>query len=167
MRKSIYISIKNALQRAVYNDNGTFHILTADELLSAQEAEKQGGKKLDYVFKHFDMWNHNVEFIEQETPWDTPAVFVQFQDIHYTQLPGGLRESNVVVHLHIVNADTFSYLGQSEAESRFDLCELPYRILQYHKNETFTAMQHIGSQTNDDHAEMVESIESFTCTARG
>lgn len=166
MRKLIYLSIIKALKRAVYINNEVFNILTPEELQHAQECEKQGGEKVNYVFKHFDLWNHNVEFIEQETPWDTPAVFVQFQDIQYASLQNGKREANVVVHLHIINADTFSYLGQSEAESRFDLCDLPYHILQYHKGENFTAMQHISSQTNDDHTELIESIESFTCIAR-
>ena len=28
--------------------------------------------------KHVDLWNHNVEFIEQEEGWERPAVFVEF-----------------------------------------------------------------------------------------
>ena len=28
------------------------------------------------AIKHIDLWNHNVEFIEQEEQWDRPAVFV-------------------------------------------------------------------------------------------
>ena len=32
--------------------------------------------------KHVDLWNHNVEFIEQEEAWDRPAVFVEFAPIY-------------------------------------------------------------------------------------
>lgn len=28
--------------------------------------------------KHVALWNHNVEFIEQEEGWARPAVFVEF-----------------------------------------------------------------------------------------
>ena len=28
--------------------------------------------------KHIDLWNRNVEFIEQEEGWERPAVFVEF-----------------------------------------------------------------------------------------
>ena len=28
--------------------------------------------------KYIDLWNHNVEFIEQEDNWERPAVFVSF-----------------------------------------------------------------------------------------
>ena len=29
------------------------------------------------LIKHIDLWNHNVEFIEQEENWERPAVFVE------------------------------------------------------------------------------------------
>ena len=28
------------------------------------------------AIKHIDLWNHNVEFIEQEEYWERPAVFI-------------------------------------------------------------------------------------------
>ena len=31
-------------------------------------------KAIDLI-KHIDLWNHNVEFIEQEENWERPAVF--------------------------------------------------------------------------------------------
>lgn len=34
-------------------------------------------KAIDLI-KHIDLWNHNVEFIEQEENWERPAVFVEF-----------------------------------------------------------------------------------------
>lgn len=33
-------------------------------------------KAIDLI-KHIDLWNHNVEFIEQEENWERPAVFVE------------------------------------------------------------------------------------------
>ena len=34
-------------------------------------------KTVDNV-KHIDLWNNNVEFIEQESAWQRPAVFIEF-----------------------------------------------------------------------------------------
>ena len=34
--------------------------------------------------KHIDLWNHNVEFIEQEDGWERPAVFVEFATIEWS-----------------------------------------------------------------------------------
>ena len=36
--------------------------------------------------KHIDLWNHNVEFIEQEQQWSRPAVFVEFGAINCSDL---------------------------------------------------------------------------------
>ena len=38
--------------------------------------------------KHIDLWNHNVEFIEQEDSWARPAVFVEFGPIALAALRG-------------------------------------------------------------------------------
>lgn len=31
------------------------------------------------VVRHIDLWNEQVEFIEQEEPFDTPAVFIELR----------------------------------------------------------------------------------------
>ena len=33
---------------------------------------------------HIDLWNHNVEFIEQEEVWSRPAVFVEIGTISWS-----------------------------------------------------------------------------------
>lgn len=42
------------------------------------------------VIKHIDLWNHNVEFLEQEEAWARPAVFVEFGVITWS--PVGVPE---------------------------------------------------------------------------
>lgn len=34
--------------------------------------------------QHIDLWNHNVEFVEQEEGWARPAVFVEFGKIEWS-----------------------------------------------------------------------------------
>ena len=43
------------------------------------------------VIKHIDLWNHNVEFIEQEDGWARPAVFVEFCPIRWNAIVSGGR----------------------------------------------------------------------------
>jgi len=160
MRKQIYNTLIAQLKRAVYDANGRFRILTEAELESAQQAEESGGEKVNYVFKHFDLWNHNVEFIEQEIAWDTPAIFFDFQDLKY-DTGQGIRRANFVVHLHVVSSVEFRYDGQDEANSRFDLLDLPYKLLHFYNGNGLSGVAQLGSQTNNDHEELVESIESF------
>lgn len=168
MRKNIYLGIVQNLKRAVYNENKVFDIYPdTAQLNAAIEAAKLENKELDFVFKHFDLWNHNVEFIESETNWETPAVFVQFDPIQYKPSQHGKREAEPMIYLHIVTPSTFTYLDQDTTNSLFDLLELPYRILHQGKGEGYTAMTHIGSQTNHDHEELIESIETFACKVAG
>ena len=42
-------------------------------------------KAIDLI-KHIDLWNHNVEFIEQEENWERPAVFVEFCPIQWNAI---------------------------------------------------------------------------------
>ena len=41
------------------------------------------------LIKHIDLWNHNVEFIEQEENWERPAVFVEFCPIRWNAIVDG------------------------------------------------------------------------------
>lgn len=34
----------------------------------------------EQLIKHIDLWNEQVEFIEQETPFATPAIFIELSD---------------------------------------------------------------------------------------
>lgn len=40
-----------------------------------KELRDESGQPL---IRHIDLWNEQVEFIEQEEPFDTPAVFIEF-----------------------------------------------------------------------------------------
>ena len=47
-------------------------------------------KAIDLI-KHIDLWNHNVEFIEQEENWERPAVFVEFCPIQWNAIVPGVE----------------------------------------------------------------------------
>ena len=36
------------------------------------------------VIRTFDLWNEQVEYIEQEEVFDTPAVFIEFRPVTWT-----------------------------------------------------------------------------------
>ena len=59
-------------------------------------------KAIDLI-KHIDLWNHNVEFIEQEENWERPAVFVEFCPIQWNAIvPGVEYRAEPLIKLHIV-----------------------------------------------------------------
>lgn len=53
--------------------------------------------------KYIDLWNHNVEFIEQEDNWERPAVFVELCPINWEATVAGMRYvTEAKVNLHVV-----------------------------------------------------------------
>jgi hypothetical protein len=141
MRKSIYLAVIERLK---------------------QIKDADGISKI----KHFDLWNHNVEFIEQETAFETPAVFIEFGTIEWATLAGGLQQANVIVSLHIVTrykgAASDGSVDQAEAISHFDLLDEIGRYIFGLKGEGFQGFKRIRSQTNHNHEELIENIETYT-----
>ena len=104
------------------------------------------------AIKHIDLWNHNVEFIEQEENWERPAVFVEFQPIQWNAIqPGAEYRAEPIVHLHVVT----DWQGSSSADSEFREQSL----------KVFLEFDLVGSSTNHNHEEIIENIETYQCVA--
>ena len=54
------------------------------------------------VFKHFDLWNEQVDFIEDETPFEMPAVFIEFQTINWSDTMQNIQRGQTPIRLHVV-----------------------------------------------------------------
>lgn len=122
------------------------------------------------AIRHIDLWNHNVEFIEQEESWERPAVFVEFQPIVWDALVAGKEyRSEPRVSLHVVT----DWQGSSAAGSAFrekslavfDLLEAMHLQLSCRRGDTFLEFDLVGSNTNHNHEEIIENIETYQCVA--
>ena len=108
------------------------------------------------AIKHIDLWNHNVEFIEQEEQWERPAVFVEIATINCAPFQGrGLRGKGLV-RLHIVT--DWMEGGQDAA---WDLSYKIQSTLEGLSGECFNGMTLVAIDTNHNHEEILESIDSY------
>ena len=106
---------------------------------------------------HIDMWNRNVEFIEQETAWARPAVFIEFEPVQWVSVvPGVQYRTEAKVRLHIVTD------WNNEDPDVFDLPEKIHRELARLEGDSFTDFTLAESHTNHNHEDMVESIEVYS-----
>lgn len=126
-------------------------------------------KAIDLI-KHIDLWNHNVEFIEQEENWERPAVFVEFCPIQWNAIvPGVEYRAEPLIKLHIVTDWEGSSADGSELQEDalkvFDLPGLIHARLAGLSGETFLELDLVESDTNHNHEEIVESIEVYQCVA--
>lgn len=122
------------------------------------------------IFKHFDLWNQQIEFIEQEAMFDMPAVFVEFGKITWRNLSGGSQEASCNVILHVITPWSSSAASgspfQSDALALFDLLDLINKELNGLQggptNRYFCSMRRVESDTNHNHEDICESLETFS-----
>ena len=122
------------------------------------------------AIKYVDLWNHNVEFIEQEEQWERPAVFVEFQPIRWNAIVNGVEyRAEPLVSLHVVTDWQGSSSADSEFRERsmevFDLLEAIHKALACMEGDTFMAFDLVESMTNHNHEELLENIETYQCVA--
>lgn len=105
---------------------------------------------------HIDLWNHNVEFIEQEGVWSRPAVFVEIGTISWSPFHGkGLRGKGLV-RIHVVT--DWLEGGQHAAWSLSDKIRQALTGL---CGDSFNGMELVTTDTNHNHEDILESIDSY------
>lgn len=118
------------------------------------------------IIEHFDLWNNNVEFIEQETAFNCPAVFIEFAPISWKNVSMQVQEADVIIRLHVVtrweNISADGSASQAQALELFDLLVSIKEALTGLRGIGFSGFKRIASDTNHNHEEIVESIESFS-----
>lgn len=116
-------------------------------------------------FRHFNLWNEQVVFLEQGEIFELPAAFIEFLPIRWKQTNSGIQEAAVQFRIHIVtkfegsSADGSSY--QEQSLMLFDLLEQVNGCLTGISGENFRGMFRTESYTNHNHEEVIESIEAF------
>lgn len=150
MRKELYHKIKQRLSLLCVNAVGEYHVATldADDDLSNR------------AIKHIDLWNRNVEFIEQETAWERPAVFIEFEPMHWVSIvPCVEYRAEARVRLHIVT-DWSSAVADGSGKF-FELPDKIHDVLAGLDGTTFKDFTLEESHTNHDHEDIVESVEVY------
>lgn len=164
MRKELYKEICTRLSHLYMLPDGSI-----TEYVHEDEADEipEGYSR---VVRHIDLWNHNVEFIEQEENWERPAVFVEFCPIRWNAMVNGVEyRAEPEVKLHIVTdwkgAASEGSPFMEEALEVFDLPKLIHERLACMEGDTFAEFDLVESQTNHNHEEIVENIEVYRCVA--
>lgn len=161
MRKEIYEMLCEQLSKLYAKPDGLHGVV---------EPGTEVPEGWERAIKFIDLWNHNVEFIEQEEQWERPAVFVEFQPIKWRQVKTGHSvdyTSRCHISLHVVTDWHGSSSSESacrdESLSYLDLLEVIHASLRGLGGETFGGLDLVESQTNHNHEDLLESIEIYEC----
>lgn len=154
MREELYRKLKSRLEALCIDVDGVYFDAMAEDMIDAYCIEK------DRVIKHIDLWNHNVEFIEQETPWERPAVFIEFVPFKWNAImPGVEYRAEPLINLHVVT----DWVDQESDIGHFRLLDKIHELLAGMSGKTFMELDIDSSTTNHNHEEIVENIETYTC----
>ena len=123
---------------------------TPEGYYGVAETEDDVPEGWERAIRHIDLWNHNVEFIEQEENWERPAVFVEFQPIQWNAIQGSSSADSEF---------------REQSLKVFDLLEAIHLQLACRRGKTFLEFDLVGSSTNHNHEEIIENIETYQCVA--
>ena len=117
------------------------------------------------VFQHIDLWNSQVEYLEQENPFAMPACFIEIMPIQWQQLGGGAQQANIDIALHIVTRWQMpTFHGGTYQAPGTEYLDIPNHVwahLHRFGNPAFGTIMRITSNVNHNHAELVDSIENY------
>lgn len=111
----------------------------------------------DTEVKHIDLWNHNVEFLEQEDAWPMPALFVEFGAISWEPVSGLHLRGTGEVRLHLVT--NWSEGGYASA---FMLCHAVHKLVGELKGSYFDHARLLRTETNHNHEDILENIDTYS-----
>ena len=60
-------------------------------------------KAANLGIQHFSLWNNNLDTLSTEQGYAFPAVFIEFEPIHWQQEQRRVRTSQIRVRLHVVS----------------------------------------------------------------
>ncbi|MDR1120054.1 MAG: hypothetical protein LBM08_03975 [Dysgonamonadaceae bacterium] len=123
------------------------------------------------VIRHFDIWNNNITYLQDEQPFFMPAVLIEFQPIQWRHQGNGVREAAVTVMLHVLIQRNAPTQNNQKYEDPglcfFDLLTDINRCLHGHSKTSFNfghdAVTATQSVTDHDFEEIQHHIEAFTC----
>ena len=106
--------------------------------------------------KHIDLWNHNVEFLEEETPWARPAVFIEYGTITWQPLQGHGRRGRGEVRLHLVTD-----WAEGQYEAAFALSRKLLQAIEGLSGDEFDGMALMATDTSHSHEDILENIDTY------
>lgn len=122
-----------------------------EELYTALVAALKG---IDEV-KHVDLWNLQTDFLEEETPFEMPAVFIELGDIEWNVMKSSFRGWGEI-RLH-----TAIQWSESAPIEAWRLTDKIWRAIVGITGDFFSGSYPAMTQSNRSHREVFENVDVF------
>lgn len=164
MRKEFYLAVSERLMHSYRLSDGSIQQIYKEEDVP-EEAE--------HIIQHADLWNNNVEYIEQETNWPRPAVFVEFRPILWERMTtrgANGYQARAEVRLHIVTdwkggaSSEYSNEMRLQSIEDLDLSEQIHTVMLGLHGDHFGDVEIQATLTNHNHEQLIENVEVYNVT---
>ena len=119
------------------------------------------------LIRFFDLWHNNINYIEQ--PFDTPAVFVEFEPILWQTIASKDQLSQLTFTLHVVSKyynmthSTSPLSIQSDNLDFLDVPELIHSSLHLSRLDCSGTIIHLSSRLDYTFSDYIQSLETYKC----
>jgi len=122
------------------------------------------------LIKHVDLWNQQVDFLEDEQPWPKPAVFIEFGETPWSTVVNGAHEylnGDCIVTLHVVTdyvGPTSDKMENFESNVRsMDLYEaISAELRKWRDGRNYHNLRPVSTAPNHNHSEVIECLERYS-----
>lgn len=121
------------------------------------------------AIKWIDIWHNQVNFLEQEHQFPTPAVFLNFRIINAVNMGNKVQKATIQVDVYLFY-ETFAdtYNGSWNQDSALDFLDSLgdlYGILHGSEGATYSSMSRIGMSSVDTGSAGNLYLQPFSCEA--
>lgn len=122
--------------------------------------------------KHVDLWNQDVEFLDESAAFPRPAVFVEFGQIDWEPLngPSPSWRGTGTVNLHVVT----DWHGDAAPDSEcikdnlegWRIAEAIHLTVEGLHGNGYDSLRCVSTITNHNHEDIVDNIEVYRFKAK-
>lgn len=112
--------------------------------------------------RHVDLWNEQLLNAEDELPFNTPAVLIEFADIKWTQQLHGVRDADVELRLHVIT-DSRLNDWNSSLNNLAIADSIAEALHGLHNQAGIDSLTLVGSHTDHNFDELRDDIETYHC----
>lgn len=121
--------------------------------------------------KFIDLWNEHIADITANTAWPTPSLFVEFEPYEVRPESRHCAMADIPVRLHVVTRTKpysagFDDKRLAAALDYFDLLDRVQAAMASLAGENFSTFMLIHQATNHNHAELIESVDTYVTRAQ-
>ena len=115
--------------------------------------------------KWIDLWNNQLNNLDQEDPIPFPAAFIEFTPIAWTRMIG-CKKAELIIRIHLVQESyASSYKGsatQSQALEILDNSDILDTLLEDYSGQNCTPMIGSNMEIDVNHDMLIDTILDFT-----